>query len=169
MPGGGGKVDPNACGDASVKVKSFLEATVTLNEATAKMEGEVKVSCAAMAEKLYGVMGAGKEASGGSAGNTIAGIAMLGGKTANQKLIDDVKNYLASNNINPDKVTVKVTKADDPETDFSLDDPANDLELFQVRVDVPYSDVSYTPVSDANDYSLTAALTFRNGRAVTVD
>lgn len=94
---------------------------------------------------------------------------MLGGKTANQKLIDDVKNYLASNNINPDKVNVKVTKADDPETDFSLDDPANDLELFQVRVDVPYSDVSYTPVSDANDYSLNAALTFRNGRAVTVD
>ena len=94
---------------------------------------------------------------------------MLGGKTANQKLIDDVKNYLASNNINPDKVNVKVTKADDPEADFSLDDPANDLELFQVRVDVPYSDVSYTPVSDANDYSLTAALTFRNGRAVVAD
>lgn len=94
---------------------------------------------------------------------------MLGGKTANQKLIDDVKNYLASNNINPDKVNVKVTKADDPETDFSLDDPANDLELFQVRVDVPYSDVSYTPVSDANDYSLNAALTFRNGRAVVTD
>jgi Flp pilus assembly protein TadG len=94
---------------------------------------------------------------------------MLGGKTANQKLIDDVKNYLASNNINPEKVSVKVTAADDPESDFNLDDPANDLELFQVRVDVPYSDVSYTPVSDANDYSLNAALTFRNGRAVVTD
>jgi len=94
---------------------------------------------------------------------------MLGGKTANQKLTDDVKNYLASNNINPDKVNVKVTKADDPEQDFNLDDPANDLELFQVRVEVPYSDVSYTPVSDANDYSLNAALTFRNGRAVVTD
>jgi sugar/nucleoside kinase (ribokinase family) len=35
-----------------------------------------------MAEKLYSVMGPGKEASGGSAGNTIAGIAALGGKTA---------------------------------------------------------------------------------------
>ena len=94
---------------------------------------------------------------------------MLGGKTANQKLVDDVKNYLASNNINPEKVNVKVTKADDPETDFNLDDPANDLELFQVRVDVPYSDVSYTHVSNANDYSLTSALTFRNGRAVVTD
>jgi Flp pilus assembly protein TadG len=94
---------------------------------------------------------------------------MLGGKTANQKLIDDVKNYLASNNIDPDKVSVKVTAADDPETDFNLDDPANDLELFQVRVDVPYSGISYTPVSDTNDYSLNAALTFRNGRAVVTE
>jgi Flp pilus assembly protein TadG len=94
---------------------------------------------------------------------------MLGGKTANQKLVDDVKNYLASNNINPDKVDVKVTAADDPEQDFNLDDPANDLELFQVHVEVPYSDVSYTPVSNTNDYNLTAALTFRNGRAVVAE
>jgi Flp pilus assembly protein TadG len=94
---------------------------------------------------------------------------MLGGKTANQKLIDDVKNYLASNNINPEKVNVKVTPADDPDADFDLDDPANDMELFAVHVEVPYSDVSYTPVSDTNDYSLTAALTFRNGRAVVTD
>src|SRR5919106_598442 len=34
------------------------------------------------AERLYGDMGPGKEASGGSAGNTIAGIAALGGRTA---------------------------------------------------------------------------------------
>lgn len=94
---------------------------------------------------------------------------MLGGKTANQKLVDDVKNYLASNNINPDRVDVKVTAADNPNQDFDLDDPANDLELFQVRVEVPYSNVSYSPVSDGNDYSLTSALTFRNGRAVVTD
>jgi sugar/nucleoside kinase (ribokinase family) len=34
------------------------------------------------AERLYGDMGPGKEASGGSAGNTIAGVAALGGRTA---------------------------------------------------------------------------------------
>ena len=45
---------------------------------------------------------------------------MLGGKTANQKLIDDVKNYLASNNINPEKVNVKVTAADDPDHRMGL-------------------------------------------------
>lgn len=90
---------------------------------------------------------------------------LLDGQTANNKLVEDVKNYLASNNINPDKVAVKVVHADAPECDFNLDDPANDLELFQVRVEIPYSEISYSPVSNENDYTLAAALTFRNGRA----
>jgi hypothetical protein len=60
MPGKGGKassVDPNTCGnyaagEAGAKLKAFLEATVTLNEAVISMEGEMKTSCDAMAEKL---------------------------------------------------------------------------------------------------------------------
>jgi hypothetical protein len=61
IPGGGGgkasSVDPNTCGnyaasEAGAKLKAFLEATVTLNEAVIEMEGEVKASCAGMAEKL---------------------------------------------------------------------------------------------------------------------
>lgn len=60
IPGKGGKassVDPNTCGnyaasEAGAKLKAFLEATVTLNEAVISMEGEIKTSCAGMAEKL---------------------------------------------------------------------------------------------------------------------
>lgn len=87
------------------------------------------------------------------------------GETANAKLAKDVKNYLASSGIDPAEVQVDVVKADDPNTDFDLDDPANDLQLFQVRIEVPYSEISYSPVSDSNDYNMSAALTFRNGRA----
>lgn len=94
---------------------------------------------------------------------------MMSGKTANQKIVDDVKNYLASNNINPERVKVNVVTADDSNNEFDLDDPNNDLELFEVQVEVPYSAVSYSPVSDANDYTLNAAITFRNGRAVVTD
>ncbi|MCC6491939.1 MAG: pilus assembly protein [Pirellulales bacterium] len=90
---------------------------------------------------------------------------LLEGQTANNKLIEDVKNYLASNNIDPDKVTVSLVDASNPTANFDLDDPANDLKLFQVRVEVPYSAISYSPVNPQDDYSLTAALTFRNGRA----
>ena len=45
-------------------------------------KGAMNLIDAETAERLYGDMGPGKEASGGSAGNTIAGIAALGGRTA---------------------------------------------------------------------------------------
>lgn len=87
------------------------------------------------------------------------------GMAANAKLAADVKGNLAAAGLDPDKITVSVVAADDPEQTFNLDDPENDLALFQVRVEIPYSEVSYTPVNETNDYSLSAALTFRNGRA----
>jgi Flp pilus assembly protein TadG len=90
---------------------------------------------------------------------------MLQNQTANQKLITDVKNYLASNNIDPAAITVSVVKASDPSQAFNLDDPENALELFQVRVEVPYSKICYTSLKKPSDYNLAAILTFRNGRA----
>jgi Flp pilus assembly protein TadG len=87
------------------------------------------------------------------------------GGSANSKLEADVKGHLAAAGLDPDKIAVNVVAADDPEQTFNLDDPENDLKLFQVRVELPYSEVSYSPVSETNDYSLSAALTFRNGRA----
>lgn len=87
------------------------------------------------------------------------------GDTANEKLVADVKNFLKSAGIQGDDVTVQVVKASDPSQTFDLDDPANDLALFQVKIDVPYSAISYTPVYESNDYNLSAEITFRNGRA----
>ena len=88
------------------------------------------------------------------------------GVTANAKLVSDVKSILASVGIDPNKVEVNVVKAGSDQP-FDLDDPENDLQLFEVRVEVPYSEISYSPVSDSNDYGLASALTFRNGRAAT--
>ena len=90
---------------------------------------------------------------------------MLQNQTANQKLITDIENYLASNNIDPSAITVSVVKASDPSQEFDLDDPENALELFQVRVQVPYSEICYTSLNKPSDYNLAAVLTFRNGRA----
>jgi hypothetical protein len=79
-------------------------------------------------------------------------------------MISDVKNFLASSGIDPADIQVTVTDAEtgDP---FDLDDPANDLKLFKVEITVPYSSISYTPVNQAHDFPMTAAITFRNGRA----
>ncbi|QDU58131.1 TadE family protein [Aeoliella mucimassa] len=87
------------------------------------------------------------------------------GSTGNQKLEQDIKSFLASNGISADSITVEVKDFENPETDFNIDDPNNDLRLFEVRVSVNYSAVSYTSVPNGSDYALTASVVFRNGRA----
>jgi sugar/nucleoside kinase (ribokinase family) len=74
------RFDVTAIGNAIVDV--LAKADDALLAAHNLPKGAMNLIDAAMAEKLYGIMGPGKEASGGSAGNTIAGIAALGGKTA---------------------------------------------------------------------------------------
>ena len=91
------------------------------------------------------------------------------GESANNKMVQDVKTFLASNGIPGDKVTVKIKSFDNPTQDFDLDSPANDLKLFQVEVSVDWSDVSSMPVSAGRDSPMAAAVVFRNGRATISD
>jgi Flp pilus assembly protein TadG len=86
------------------------------------------------------------------------------GQTANSKLESDVKNFLASAGLNKNDVTVTVVDAQTGAT-FDLDDPDNDLRLFQIRISVPYSKVGYSPARHYNQTTLSTTLTFRNGRA----
>lgn len=90
---------------------------------------------------------------------------LLSGQTANQKLVSDVKNFLASTGISKSDITVTVVDAEDPSQTFDLADEDNDLRLFEIHIQVPYSKVSLSPVKYYTQYNLSAALTFRNGRA----
>ena len=95
---------------------------------------------------------------------------MLGeDQSSTDKLKDDIKNFLASNGVPRDNVSVEVKDYEDPTQDFDIDDPDNDLKLFTVDVSVDYSAVSYTPVDSGSDYSLTGSVVFRNGRATLSD
>jgi hypothetical protein len=85
------------------------------------------------------------------------------GQSVNDKIISDVKSFLASNGIPRDSVTVAIKDHENPNDDFDLDDPANDLRLFDVHVSVDLSAVSY--MSPPEDYPLTGSITFRNGYA----
>jgi hypothetical protein len=91
------------------------------------------------------------------------------GESATDKLVQDVKTFLASNGIDPDDVTVEVKDHENPEQDFDLDDPENDLKLFEVRISVDLSAVSLTPVAAGDDHPLVAKVVFRNGRATISD
>lgn len=90
-------------------------------------------------------------------------------ESANDKLTEDVKNFLATNDIPKESITVEVKDFENPEQDFDLDDPANDLKLFEVRVSVDWSAISLTPVAAGNDHALSANVIFRNGRATISD
>ena len=87
------------------------------------------------------------------------------GETSNSKIIADVKSFLESSGMPSEDIEVKILDHENPELPFDLDDPANDLRLFDLHVAVPYSNVSYSSVSDGNDYDMTGKITFRNGRA----
>jgi sugar/nucleoside kinase (ribokinase family) len=98
------KFDVTAIGNAIVDV--IAQADDALLAAHQLPKGAMNLIDAEMAEKLYSVMGPGKEASGGSAGNTIAGIAMLGGKTAYiGKVADDQLGRIFTHDIRAAGVT----------------------------------------------------------------
>lgn len=87
------------------------------------------------------------------------------GQSANTKMVEDVKTMLASNGIPEDHVSVEIKDFENPEQDFDLDDPNNDLKLFEVKISVDWSTVSLTPVAAGGDHVMTASVVFRNGRA----
>ena len=87
------------------------------------------------------------------------------GQSTNDKLTSDVTNFLASSGIPACNIQVELLDHVDPTQPFDLDNPNNDLKLFDVVVTVPFSNVSFTPISGPNDYDLSASVTFRNGRA----
>src|SRR5678816_3554861 len=72
--------DVTAIGNAIVDV--LAQADDALLAAHNLPKGAMNLIDAETADRLYGIMGAGIESSGGSAGNTIAGIAALGGNCA---------------------------------------------------------------------------------------
>ncbi|HVQ12439.1 MAG TPA: adenosine kinase [Vicinamibacterales bacterium] len=74
------KFDVTAIGNAIVDVLAKADDALLAEHKLPK--GGMSLIDAPTAERLYAIMGPGVEASGGSAANTIAGIAALGGKTA---------------------------------------------------------------------------------------
>ena len=49
---------------------------------------------------------------------------------------------------------------------FNFDDPINDLKLFELCVELPYSAISGLGGSTGNDLKMSAKVVFRNGRSV---
>ena len=89
------------------------------------------------------------------------------GQTTNSKIASDIRNYLTASGLPGDQADIFIVDPTDHTTVFDLDSSANDLELFEVRVELPYSALTGDePTID--DWNLSAKIVFRNARAVLV-
>jgi sugar/nucleoside kinase (ribokinase family) len=96
--------DVTAVGNAIVDVLAKADDAFLAEQKLPK--GAMNLIDAATAERLYSLMGPGVEASGGSAGNTMAGIAALGGRAAYiGKVADDQLGQVFTHDIRAIGVT----------------------------------------------------------------
>jgi Flp pilus assembly protein TadG len=90
------------------------------------------------------------------------------GQSTNEKITQDIRNFLDAYGMPGDEVNISITDADNPDGPFDLDDPANDLKLFRISVELPYSALVGFEVPLGDDIYLSAEIVFRNAKAVIV-
>jgi len=86
------------------------------------------------------------------------------GQSTNTKVANDMKNYLEAAGIDPDDVNIQIVDHNDPSQAFNLDDPNNSLKYFEVRISIPYGDVSPMTPPGMEDHQLGAKIVFRNSK-----
>ena len=89
-------------------------------------------------------------------------------QTSNDKVIQDIRDFLDAAGLPGDQMDVSITHAETGD-DFNLDDPDNDLELFRLRVEMPYASMHGQEPSPDDDRALAAEVVFRNGRSTIVN
>jgi Flp pilus assembly protein TadG len=91
------------------------------------------------------------------------------GSTTNQKIVDDVRNYLVASGLPgglADVEVLTVPGSGGTPADFDFEDANNHLQNFQVKVSMPYSAVTYLPTQLQGYFApteiLIAQCVFRN-------
>jgi Flp pilus assembly protein TadG len=84
-------------------------------------------------------------------------------QTPNQKVIQDLKNFLTASGLNGNASTVTITHADGDNVGqtFDLADPDNDLQFVRVEATLPYASVSVFPLTYLAGKTLKAAVVMR--------
>lgn len=87
------------------------------------------------------------------------------GQSTNAKVIQDVKNFLEASGLEPDDINVQIVSHDDPSVGFNLDDPANSLKYFELKISVPFEAASAVCPPDMTEYNLESKIVFRNSKS----
>lgn len=88
------------------------------------------------------------------------------GQTINQKVVQDIQSFLTASDIPGNKVTITITHTDGPSAgqNFDLSNQANYLQMFTIKAQINYSDISTFPVNYMKGQKVEAKLAFRLGR-----
>lgn len=88
------------------------------------------------------------------------------GQTANQKVMDDIRNFLVASGLPGDDIELSITSAEgaDEGQNFDLADPDNQYRLFRIDASIPYDSVATFPSTFMGGQEITASLVFRSGR-----
>lgn len=92
---------------------------------------------------------------------------MLQGQTTNDKITADIQNYLTANGLPGHQAEVLIVDPSDHTTPVCLDDPAQHLKLFELRVEVPYASLNGL-CSSSSELKLSAKIVFRNAQSTIV-
>jgi hypothetical protein len=92
------------------------------------------------------------------------------GETANQKVVQDIRNLLTANGMPGDEVEIEITHADGANegSPFALDNPDNKLKLFRISARVEYSAVDIFPTGPLQRSELQSSIVLRLGTSTLV-
>lgn len=90
------------------------------------------------------------------------------GQDVNQKVITDIRNQLKAEGLPGDQMTIKITTPDGS-SPFDLSDSDNDLELFRISIEVPYTAVDAVGTFSPSFEKMQASIVFRKGRTMLVN
>lgn len=88
------------------------------------------------------------------------------GTTVNDKIIQDIRNFLTASGLPGDEVDISIEHAEgaDEGATFDLSDPNNELKYFRLTADVEYSEISIFPFRFMAGQTLRSSLVFRMGQ-----
>jgi Flp pilus assembly protein TadG len=85
------------------------------------------------------------------------------GQTPNEKLEQDLRNYVTASGLSGAALVVELLHADGSQVgqNFDISNPANDRKMLKIQVHLPYSSVSLFPVRYLSGKTLTAFVVMR--------
>lgn len=90
-------------------------------------------------------------------------------QTSNDKIEDDIRNFLTASGLPGNLAQIAITDPDDDTAAFNLDDTDNMYQLFRIRLKMPYAAIRVVPAKWLTDEFMTSQVVFRNARSTMLE